>query len=112
MFDAQTLIAKLNKVDRNEYDDVALATLDQWIKQIEEIEALRAVSENFIIKDKLESYRNRVESINCDLLEKYELPELERKVLLKEKNLYLDFINSFDPEMRLKTIAKEIENNL
>lgn len=110
MIDAQNLLTKLKNQEREECDEVLCHQLDDWISQIEVLEALRALSDHFVIKDMIAGYVERLRGLDKILLEKRKMTEVERENLLDRKDLYKEFIHSFNAEDRLSEIAKDIEN--
>lgn len=111
---AQELIFKINAIDRSLNEDVLNKELDQWIVQIEEVEAIRALSDNFILKELLSKYRLKIEAIDKSLLSKTSdtLPDIKRDRIIDEKALYTDFIQSFSSQSadeKLQELARKIE---
>lgn len=116
MIDSKNLLARINKIDRDEFEkDGSGDMLDEWIQQINEIEGLQAISETFVIKEMLMRYQNDVDTMNQILLSKPsgegpgKLSDLERNNILDKKLLYTEFIQSFNAEAKLAGIERQIE---
>lgn len=110
--DAQSILARIDGEDRDQCDVALISALDRWRRQVEEAEALRAVSESFIIQDRIKSYKADIDKIEQDLVNKRELTENERWNLMDRRALYKAFIRSFDANGLLEGIAREVEENL
>lgn len=112
MADFDTLGDRLKNLDRSEYDESALAAIDSWKSRLEELRARKEFSNNFIVKDLIASYQQKILDIDRILLEKRPLPELERERLLDQKAMYRDLTNSFDVTHSLQALEKAINENL
>lgn len=115
MVDSQQLLAKLHKQDRESCDEVLLLAIDNWTKQIEEIEAIRAVTATFVIERILDDFRSEIKNIDDTLLTKRKkdgLTEFDREVLLEKKMMYTKFVHYFDADEKLERIANEISKNI
>ena len=112
--DVQALIHRLRKV-MDEYEAPEQKLFSEWITQLDELDALRALSEHFIIKDKIKGFNDQVEALNQSLLNTPDLEKEQRNVLLARRNFYLDEIRSYDAESRIdeiaQTIVAELEDN-
>jgi len=112
MIDSQALLDRINKVDRGECDEALSAELDHWASYIGELESIRAVSETDAIKRIIRNREEQIKEIDAKLLGVRQMTELERLNLLDRRDLFREFINSFDVDNRLAVLAKEVEENL
>ncbi len=109
---AQDLRDRINGFDRSEYDEVAVAQMDGWLRRIDELEGIGALAEATAIKDRIKRLENEIKDIENKLLTVRDMTELERHNLLDRKDLYREFINSFDVDKSLENISTEINKNL
>lgn len=108
MTDPHELISRIKKI-KSEYEAGDQAQLDAWITQVGEIEALRALADNFIIKDLIKKYTEEIASIDLTLCTKRKMAELERENLLDKKSLYQEFIKTFDANNKIEEIVKMLD---
>lgn len=109
---SQDLLDKLDNLNRDEYDETSQATFDAWKKRIEDLEAIRAIAKTDVIQGLVKKYREAIKQTEVLLLTKRKMPELERENLLDQKDLFQDFINTFDVDKSLDNLANEIEKHL
>lgn len=110
---AEELIARISKLDRSEYEPEAIASMDAWVRQLQNVLALETLASNQILKDVLDDLRLEVERIDDILLDRKKVVELlvgreaELISLYDKKDLYLDFIRRFTGD---SPIVEEISN--
>lgn len=109
---AQDLRNRINGFDRSEYEEFAVAQMDSWLKRINEIEGIGAILDSPAIQDRIKRLEKEIKDIEVKLLTVRDMTELERHNLLDRKDLYFEFINSFDVDKSLEGIATEVEKNL
>uniref|UniRef100_A0A6H1ZBY5 Uncharacterized protein n=1 Tax=viral metagenome TaxID=1070528 RepID=A0A6H1ZBY5_9ZZZZ len=108
----QDVLKKLQNLNRGEYDEASLMMIDAWAKSIEELEAKSAIAKLDVIQNMISGYAGSITGIDEILLFKRDLEPLERLNLLDRRELFQNFINSFDVDKQLNDLTTEINNNL
>lgn len=109
---ATELLHKLRSIDRKEYEDEALAQIDGWIRQIDELSTLEALSTHFMVERWIKEDKAEIASIEDILIHKRDLEMHERNLLLDKKTMYTKNVHRFDPDVQLSEIAKTIDDSL
>lgn len=109
---ATELLSKLRSLDRGEYAEEALAQVDAWIKRIEEMDSLDALSTHFLVKQWMEEDKAEIQNIEDILINKRDLEKHERNLLLDKKTMYTKNVHRFDSSVQLDELAKTIDENL
>jgi hypothetical protein len=110
---AEELIAKISKLNKSEYEPEAIASMDAWVRQLQNVLALETLASNQILKDVLDDLRLEVERIDDILVDRKKVVELlngrqvELLSLYDKKDIYLDFIRRFTSD---SPVVEEIAN--
>ncbi len=110
--DTKALLERLGRVNKTDLDDEFIEQIRSWERQVGELDALSELSQNFIVQDFIKRYQGKIEVIDAVLKEREDLPDIDRRLMIREKSMYRDFISKFSPDGRLEVIAKEIDENL
>lgn len=110
----EDLIQKINKLDKSEYEEDAIAQMEAWKKQLELSIARRSLAENGVVKEILEDLRRQIDEINASLLEKSRIMHLlerpyELIALYDKRELYQNFLAKFDTSDS-EEIARALED--
>ncbi len=109
---ATELLSKLRSITRSDYDGDALLQIDGWINQIEELDALDALSTHFMVERWIEEDKAEIKSIEETLIHKRGMEMHERDLLLDKKLMYTKNVHRFDSSARLDEIARMIDESL
>jgi hypothetical protein len=107
---ASTLISKINSFNRSEYDSRVNGLLDGFLEAVREVQAVEAIAESDIIKKLIGKCESRVKEMDARLLTERKLSDLDRENLLDRKELYRDFMSTFDPGKRYEDIDRAIDS--
>lgn len=103
---------------KDEYDEDSQIDFDQWIKDLEEIEAAKELKKHFIIQEMVERMKAQVEAMRTKLARVISLSGIQddraeylaRHILLIKCELYENFINIFDNDDRERGIKDKIKS--
>lgn len=108
----QELRDQINGIDRNEYDEVALAQFDRWLKRLDELEGIGVLVDSSPIQSMIKRLEGEIRDIERRLLEVRSITDLERLNLLDRRDLYREFTNSFSVDKSLESMSAEIKKSI
>lgn len=110
--DPKAILDKIKKQDRSECAPELLSAMDAWEQEIARLEGLKAIAGHAAIKEMVKKYTEKITEIVRRLSTERKMPELDRENLLDRKELYTDFISTFDVDEAANLLAAEVDKHL
>jgi hypothetical protein len=112
----EKLLPQLKDIDRRELDQESVEQIDQWIKDIPELEELEKLREHYLIKRLIDSFTTKIVSLENVLRSKRSYgpalieAEVARLTIFETIDMYKRFINFFAVEAKIKSMKDGLEN--
>lgn len=112
----ENLLPQLKLIDLNQLDEDSKETVDQWIKDIPELEELEKLREHYLIKRLIDSFTHEISNLENVLKSKRSYgptlieAEVARLTMFEKIDVYKRFINFFAVEAKLKSMKDGLEN--